>query len=280
MDLDLKGVHVLVTGGNSGIGCETTRIFLEQGATVTATYRSSSSRLLALRPKYDETRLCIVHADLTSEAAVTALFADSPTPIEIVVINHAVYAGYGPLKDMSAERWRTTLDSNLTSSFLVCRAFLRGLQAGIAAAGSEKKERGFGERAAIVFIGSTSGKFGEACGADYAACKSALMYGLTLSLKNEIVAIAPRGRVNCIAPGWVDTPAVAKVIGVPQFTYPSLATTPLKKVAQPADVAQQVVLLASAKVSGHVTGQVVMVDGGMEGRVQSRPGDLGFPPDV
>jgi NAD(P)-dependent dehydrogenase (short-subunit alcohol dehydrogenase family) len=55
--------------------------------------------------------------------------------------------------------------------------------------------------ASIIIIGSTAGKFGEAYHADYAATKSALMYGFLRSLKNEIVKIVPRGRANCVAPG-------------------------------------------------------------------------------
>lgn len=54
----------------------------------------------------------------------------------------------------------------------------------------------------VVIVGSTAGKFGEAMHADYAASKSALMYGFLRSLKNEIVQIAPRGRANCVAPGY------------------------------------------------------------------------------
>ncbi|KAJ7112484.1 hypothetical protein C8R44DRAFT_537061, partial [Mycena epipterygia] len=112
--------------------------------------------------------------------------------------------------------------------------------------------------------GSASGKYGDAGHADCAATKSALMYGLTLSLKNEIVKIAPRGRVNSVAPGWVRTPLGEDALKDPAIVYHALATTPLKKVAEPWDIAVQIVVLSSPRLSGHVTGQVVMVDGGME----------------
>ncbi|KAG1849358.1 hypothetical protein C8R48DRAFT_677083 [Suillus tomentosus] len=86
------------------------------------------------------------------------------------------------------------------------------------------------------------------------------MYGLNLTLKNEIVKIAPKGRVNCVAPGWVRTPMAEEALKDPQMVYRVLSTTPLKKVAMPIDVATQVVVLASSTLSGHVTGQVVMVE--------------------
>lgn len=126
------------------------------------------------------------------------------------------------------------MDKNLTSSFLVCREYLRGLRTL-----SEEKKR----VASIVLIGSTAGKFGEAGHADYACSKSgafqynhrslrsrelmdeaAMMYALTRSLKNEIVSIAPQGRVNCVAPGWTRTPMAAAALADPNVVYRALAT--------------------------------------------------------
>jgi NAD(P)-dependent dehydrogenase (short-subunit alcohol dehydrogenase family) len=100
------------------------------------------------------------------------------------------------------------------------------------------------------------GKVGEAYHADYATSKSAIMYGLVCSLKNEIVKIAPRGRVNCVAPGWTKTPMAETALADFNIIYQALATTPLRKVAEPKDVANQVAFISSNKVSGHVTGEV------------------------
>ncbi|EEB87917.1 hypothetical protein MPER_14523, partial [Moniliophthora perniciosa FA553] len=71
------------------------------------------------------------------------------------------------------------------------------------------------DNASIVFVASSAGKYGEAMHADYSASKSAMMYGLTLTLKNEIVKIVPKGRVNCEAPGWVHTPLATEAIKDP-----------------------------------------------------------------
>jgi 3-oxoacyl-[acyl-carrier protein] reductase len=118
----------------------------------------------------------------------------------------------------------------------------------------------------LVLVGSTAGIFGEAGHADYAAAKSAILVGLLLSLKNEIVRIAPGGRVNAVAPGWTESPMTRGLVD-PQRVRAVSRTMALRKVAEPEDVARQVVVLASDELSGHVTGQVVVVAGGMEGRV-------------
>jgi 3-oxoacyl-[acyl-carrier protein] reductase len=153
---------------------------------------------------------------------------------------------------LSLERWEDTLRANLTSAFLTARGFLR-----------EVERNGHGN---LVLVGSTAGLVGEAGHADYAAAKSAVLHGLLLSLKNEIVRIAPRGRVNAVAPGWTESPMTRGLVDEEQIRRIS-RTMALRKVAQPEDVARQVVVLASDELSGHVTGQVVTVAGGMEGRV-------------
>ena len=157
-----------------------------------------------------------------------------------------------PVWELPLERWEETLRANLTASFLTARGFLRGVAA-----------RGHGS---LVLVGSTAGLVGEAGHADYAAAKSAILHGLLLSLKNEVVRVAPRARVNAVAPGWTESPMTRGSLD-PETLARVTRTMALKKVAQPDDVARQVVVLASDELSGHVTGQVVTVAGGMEGRV-------------
>jgi 3-oxoacyl-[acyl-carrier protein] reductase len=89
--------------------------------------------------------------------------------------------------------------------------------------------------------------------------------GLLLSLKNEITRIAPAARVNAVAPGWTESPMTRGHVD-PDAVRRMTRTMALRKIAQPEDVARQVVVLASDELSGHVTGQVVVVAGGMEGR--------------
>ncbi|KAK7680778.1 hypothetical protein QCA50_016086 [Cerrena zonata] len=269
MDLGLKDVHVLVTGAGSGIGLETARLYLMLGAKVSAHYRSRSVALEGLASEFNKDRIACLQADLQTEDAVTRVFSEAITafgPVQIVVINHGYYLNdYVPVIDMELDQWNSTIATDLTSPFLVSREFLRNLKT----ANEVTKDK-----AAMVLVGSTAGKYGEHGHADYAASKSAIMYGLTLSLKNEIVKIAPKARVNCIAPGWVNTPMAADAMKDPETVYQALATTPLKKVAQATDIAWQIAMVSSVTVSGHVTGQVIMVEGGMEGRLLNRREDM------
>jgi 3-oxoacyl-[acyl-carrier protein] reductase len=158
-----------------------------------------------------------------------------------------------PLWELGLERWEETLRANLTATFLTARAFLR-----------EVERTGHGS---LVLVGSTAGLFGEAGHSDYAAAKSAIVHGLLLSIKNEVVRIAPRARVNAVCPGWTESPMTRSSLADPEQVRRISRTMALRKVARPEDVAAQVVALASDEISGHVTGQVVTVAGGMEGRV-------------
>ena len=154
--------------------------------------------------------------------------------------------------ELPLARWEETLRLNLTATFLTARGFLR-----------EVERNGAGS---LVLVGSTAGLVGEAGHADYAAAKSAIQGGLLLSLKNEAVRVAPLARVNAVAPGWTESPMTRGHVDAEQVRRIS-RTMALRKVAQPEDVAAQVVALSSGTISGHVTGQLVVVAGGMEGRV-------------
>ncbi|KAH0826473.1 NAD dependent epimerase/dehydratase [Lanmaoa asiatica] len=252
MDLGLQGAHVLVTGASGGIGLETAKLYCSLGAKVTAHYNSQRDPLLPLSQTYPT--LQIIQADLAEEAAT------------VLVVNHAISDPQEvPVAEMSLARWNHILTTNLTSAFLVCREYLKHLKQ----ASSEAKDK-----AAIVLVGSTAGKYGEAGRADYVVAKSGMMYGLTMTLKNEIVKIAPRGRVNTVAPGWVYTPMAEVPLANPDMRYSALVTMPLKKIAMPINITTQIVVQSSSMVSGHVTGQVLMVEGGTEGRLLNKPEDI------
>jgi len=252
METGLAGRRVLVTGASGGIGSACVRAFVAEGAAVVAHWHRGQERAEALA---NEVGCALVQADLTEEPEVERMFAEAG-PLEVC----AAVAGVWPRADepvweLPLERWRATLDANLTATFLTARGFLRGL-GGVPAA------RGGGS---LVLVGSTAGSFGEAGHADYAAAKAAILHGLLPSLKNEIVRIAPLARVNAVAPGWTESPMTRGFVDPEQVRRAS-RTMALRKVARPEDVARQVVVLASDELSGHVTGQVVAVAGGMEGR--------------
>jgi 3-oxoacyl-[acyl-carrier protein] reductase len=249
MDTGLDGKRVLVTGASGGIGSACVRAFAAEGCEVVAHWFRGEERARELA---NEVGCALAQADLTSEADVDRLFAEAG-PLDVCAAVAGVWPREDvPVQELSLERWRETVDQNLTATFLTARGFLRGVA-----------ERGHGS---LVLVGSTAGIFGEAGHADYAAAKSGILYGLTRSLKNEIVRVAPRARVNAVAPGWTVSPMTRGLVDDDMVARIS-RTMPLRKVAQPEDVARQIVVLASDELSGHVTGEVIAVAGGMEGRV-------------
>jgi 3-oxoacyl-[acyl-carrier protein] reductase len=254
VETGLADKGVLVTGASGGIGAACARAFAAEGARVAVHYHRGEER--AREVGADLGGAPLVQADLTDELEVERLFEETRATLGRIDVCAAI-AGVWPSEDepvwnLSLERWERTLRQNLTSTFLTARGFLR-----------EVERSGAGS---LVLVGSTAGLVGEAGHADYAAAKSAVLGGLLLSLKNEIVRIAPGARVNAVAPGWTESPMTRGHVD-PEAVRRISRTMALRKIARPEDVARQVVVLASDELSGHVTGQVVTVAGGMEGRV-------------
>ena len=185
--------------------------------------------------------------DVTNEAAVAAAAADIGGRLGRLdaVVHLAGRAGRGPLAAMSLAEWREGLEVNLTSAFLLCRAAHPLLKAG---------------RGALVLMSSTNGLNGGSAlsGPAYAVAKAGIV-NLTRYLAREW---APDGiRVNCVAPGPVDTPMLARLDAA--TVQRLLAATPLGRLATANDVAQVVERLCGAE-SAFLTGTVHNVSGGME----------------
>jgi 3-oxoacyl-[acyl-carrier protein] reductase len=253
VETGLEGKGVLVTGASGGIGAACARAFAAEGARVVVHFHRGAERANAVAAELGGAP--VAQADLTDEADVERLFTEARGALGAVDVCAAV-AGVWPREDvpvaeLTLARWNDTVAQNLTATFLTARAFVR-----------EVSRTGHG---ALVLVGSTAGLVGEAGHADYAAAKSAILGGLLLSLKNEVVRVAPAARVNAVAPGWTESPMTRGLVDAEAVRRVS-RTMALRKVARPEDVAAQVVALASDVVSGHVTGQIVTVAGGMEGR--------------
>lgn len=175
--------HLSFLGASGGIGLATVQLFLgssiqpfrashdletaEQGARVTAHYNSNSSTLQPLLATYNLS-MNVVQSNLTQEQDVITLFntiSSGPFgPPAIAIVNHGVWPSEEVLiKDMSLEQWTNTLNTNLTSSFLVSREYMRHLET----ASDDVKAK-----ASLTFIGSTAGKYGNIGHVDYSATKS------------------------------------------------------------------------------------------------------------
>ncbi len=260
MDLGLTDAGVLVTGGSGGIGGATARLLADAGASVAVHYHRNRA---AAQDLADEIGGVALGADLTDEDDANALVARAAGRLgrlDAVVANAGIWpAGDEPVWTMPVQRWRATIDANLTATFLTVRAFLRHLV--------DHRDL---EAPSVVMVGSTAGEFGEAGHADYAAAKAGIGIGLLRSVKNEIVRLHPAARVNVVAPGWTVSPMTVDSLDE-QAVARITATMPLQKVATTHDVARAIAWLLSPTAAGHVTGQVLTVAGGMEGRLLRPP---------
>lgn len=262
MDTGLKGRTVLITGASGGIGSAMAKAFAQEGARLVLQYRSGLRRARTLERELRDNEVLLVRADLARETDARKLLAQAVRRfgrIDTVVANAGSWETRDvPLNRMGAKQWHKTIDGILSTTFHTVREFLRVVA---------RQRQGN-----LVLVGSTAAVFGEAGHADYAAAKAAIAYGLTRSLKNEIVRLAPHtrnycgGRVNCVCPGWTIVPRLATKLGEQNLLRKVIATMALPQLARPEDIANAAVLLSSDKLSRHITGEILVLAGGMEGR--------------
>ena len=253
MNSDLEGKVVLVTGGAGGIGSVISKSFAEQGAKVIVHYNDSKENAEKISKEING---FAIKADLTDSEQSKELFnsiIQREGKIDICIANAGKYPkDYAPLWEIESDRWNNTVSTNLSLTYNTSRYFLKH-------AAETKK-------GSLVLIGSTAGLYGEAGHADYAAAKGAITSGLLRTMKNDAAQIGNGVRVNAIAPGW--TVSQKKIDeGLDQTRVNRITSTmSLKKLAKPEDVANSAIMLASDSLSGHITGQVIEIAGGMEGR--------------
>jgi len=237
-------------------------MFLKEGCFVSLHYNNNCKNLNALLDEYPK-HCCLVQANVANEDDIINAFkksVDTFGTIHILVANHGIFPPNSTnLIDMSLQQFNNTININLTGVFLLTREWMKQLR-------TAKENNETLDNVNCILIGSTSGIFGEKGHIDYSSSKSALSYGFCKTLKNELPNLIPNGRVNVVAPGWVLTPMAQNVIDNDSSVIPkALQTVPLNKIATTEDVANSIVFLAS-KASGHITGCILEVSGGMEGR--------------
>jgi 3-oxoacyl-[acyl-carrier protein] reductase len=234
----LEGKRALVTGASKGIGRAIAEELARAGAHVVVGYRSGKDEAEELAAAIGG---AAVQADVSSPEDAARLVTEAGD-IDVLV-NNAGLTRDGLLARMSDDDWRTVIDTNLSSVFYTCRAVTRPMM----------KRRG----GSIVNISSVVGVHGNWGQTNYAASKAGII-GFTKSLARELGS--RNIRANVVAPGYVKT-ALTDVLPE-EATAAMIQNTPLGRVAEPQEIAGAVRFLAS-DAAGFITGEVLLVDGGL-----------------
>lgn len=241
---DLTGKNALITGASGGIGAGIARALHAAGASVAL----SGTRVEPLEALAAELggRAHVLPCNLSSAEEVEGLIKrgiEAMGSVDILV-NNAGITRDGLAMRMSDEDWTSVIDVNLTSTFRLCRAAVRGMM----------KAR-WGR---IINISSVVGTTGNAGQANYAASKAG-MVAMSKSIAEEV---ASRGiTVNCLAPGFIATAMTDKLNDAQRKSI--LDGVPAGRMGEPAEIAAAVLFLASLEAS-YITGATLHVNGGMD----------------
>ncbi|MBA3586685.1 MAG: SDR family oxidoreductase, partial [Chloroflexi bacterium] len=235
----------------SGIGQATAIAFAREGADVVVTYLHDAEGAESTVQEVEAAgrEAIVVQVDVTEEAQVDALFEQAVErfdSIDILVNNAGVDASGNQVADLSTDTFDTAIRTNVYGPFFCCRRFIQ-----------ERKQRGGGGK--IINVTSVHEDIPNAGGADYDCSKGAVR-NLTRTLALELAPL--KINVNSLAPGMVLTPFNQPAIDDPALLEELVQSIPLKRAAQPEEIARLAVFLASSDAD-YCTGSTFTMDGGL-----------------
>jgi len=244
----LNGKVAIITGGGTGIGEATAKLFADEGAQVVITGRrkevleSVAKAILASGGK-----VLTVSGSVTDEAHVQSAVDQAVRTFGKVdiLVNNAAIGNFGALlHEITDQDWAQVLDTNLTGVFRFTRAVIPHM---------------LGRGGSIINVSSVAGMVGIAKSAAYSSTKGAML-ALTRALAIDYAK--EKIRCNCVCPALVDTPMSADAIADPEMSAMMMAAHPIGRFGTPDDVARMLLYLASDD-SSWVTGSIFTIDGGL-----------------
>jgi glucose 1-dehydrogenase len=247
----LAGKVALITGSDSGIGQATAIEFAKEGANVVVHFLhdADGAEETSTAVTAESGKSIVVQADVSDEDQVASMFnqaVDTFGSVDILVNNAGVDASGTPVAELSTEVWDRAIRTNVYGYFFCCRRFA---QLRLAAGGGGK----------VINVSSVHADNPNPGGSDYDCSKGAIrMLTRTLALE-----LAPHNiNVNSLAPGMVLTPFNQPAIDDPKLLEEQVQSIPMKRAAQPAEIAKLAVFLASGDAD-YVTGASYVMDGGL-----------------
>ncbi len=246
---DLTGKNALVTGASGGIGAAIADALIQQGSGVVLS-GTSKEKLQTLQEKlsmkYPKAMVSYVACALDDKTKVSSLFSDAETALGAqvdILINNAGITQDGLAMRMGLEQWQKVVDINLTASFMLCQQAIKAMM-----------RRKWGR---VINMSSVVGVTGNAGQANYCATKAGLI-GMSKALAKEV---ATRGiTVNCIAPGFIQTPMTEQLNEKQQEAINN--NIPMQRMGTVTDIAAGCVFLSTHEAQ-YITGQTLHINGGM-----------------
>ena len=240
---------VYITGASAGIGYATAELCLKKGATVIITGRDKENLKNAEKELLKISSNVVAHnLDVSNESQIINSLQDVYKSFGTIdgLVNNAPSIHTGKIIDLDLPAWKTNFKANLDAVFLTTKTVLPWM--------IEAK------KGAIVNVASVVGLKGVAYMSAYGAAKA----GLINFSRASAVEAAPHVRVNCVIPGAVLTPATERAIPAKEMMDQTIKTIPLRRIAQPIELAHPIVFLLGSEAS-FITGASLVVDGGKTG---------------